>query len=158
MLKEKGVKHILGPTYRPQAQGMVERVNGTLKRLITAWMTKQKSNKYLEDLPSLVSSYNHTVHSTTGITPARALKGKYADIVAFRIKSKAEVKIAADKRAFPKLEPNDRVRVAREAYDTEYRKAKQTGVGKLAKGTAARWSTKVYTIERIVNRILILMN
>ena len=82
MLKEKGIRHILSPTYHPQAQGTVECVNGTLKRLVMARLTKENKKRYIDDLQALVHSYNHSVHSTTGSTPARAMQGKYADIVA----------------------------------------------------------------------------
>ena len=151
MLKEKNVRHILGPTYRPQAQGTVERVNGTLKRMVMAWMTKQQSKRYIDDLPALVTSYNNMVHSTTGVTPTSAMKGKHARDISQRIRSKVEGKIEADARAFPELVAGDKVRVAREVYDSEYRKAKLVGTGKMAKGTAAKWSTKVYVIKKKVN-------
>ena len=74
--------------------------------------SKENKKRYIDDLQALVHSYNHSVHSTTSSTPARAMQGKYADIVAFRIKSKVEGKIEADKRDFPDLEPGDKVRIS----------------------------------------------
>ena len=62
-----------------------------------------------------------------------------------------EGKIEADKRDFPDLEPGQKVRISQEVDHAEYQKAKLVGTGKLAKGTAAKWSEKVYTIKKKVH-------
>jgi Integrase core domain/Chromo (CHRromatin Organisation MOdifier) domain len=49
---------------------LVERFNRTLKERLWMYMTEENKFRYIDVLPSVVNSYNHTVHTSTGFAPA----------------------------------------------------------------------------------------
>ena len=61
------VRH--GQPYRSNAQGAVEKVNGTMRDAIHAYMNENSTKHYLSALPMLTYSYNTTNHSTTKYSP-----------------------------------------------------------------------------------------
>lgn len=52
----------------------VERVNKTIQNKMYKLMTQTSSQRFVDDLPSLVDSYNNSVHRTIGTTPIEAEK------------------------------------------------------------------------------------
>lgn len=67
-LKSVGIVHIRSSLYNPQSNGVVERVNKNLKKLID---TTEFSNfsELQKVVDNYVLNYNTTVHSTTGKSP-----------------------------------------------------------------------------------------
>ena len=53
-------------------QGKVERFNGTLRRLITIYMSAYKTRDWVKVLPDLVYNYNHRFHRSLGCAPVDA--------------------------------------------------------------------------------------
>ena len=68
ILKLLGIKKTRTAPYRPQSDGTVERVNRTLKAMLSAYVY-QDYETWDEYLPYVLLSYRSTVHESTGCTP-----------------------------------------------------------------------------------------
>jgi transposase InsO family protein len=73
LLARNNVKQVLSRPYNPQANGQIERFNGTLKRKLFRHMTQYDTRKWLDVLPMVVANYNSSRHSTTKAKPADLL-------------------------------------------------------------------------------------
>jgi hypothetical protein len=71
------VKHITTSGYHPQANGLVENHNQTLKNQLKAFANEQQNN-WDEHLDTVQFAYNTTVHSATGFSPHMMLYGREA--------------------------------------------------------------------------------
>ena len=109
------------------AQGMVERFNQSLRRLITLYISSNNNNDWVSALPDLMYNYNHRINRNLGTTPIEA--NEQTDL--FR-KFKQYRLAKAD---FDKLQVGDEVRILKnkEVFD---------------KGRN-EWSTKTYKIDKI---------
>lgn len=65
------VQHVRSRPYNPQANGQIERFNGTLKRMIQAWMLANETRTYVPQLKHMVLTYNNLLHTGTRQVPAR---------------------------------------------------------------------------------------
>ena len=70
-----GMKQIKTSLYHPQTNGMVERFNATLKRLLRK-LVNNPGAEWDECLPYVLWAYRGTVHKTTGFYPYQLLFGK----------------------------------------------------------------------------------
>ena len=70
------IKKITSTPYHPEANGLVERFNGTLKRMLTCFVENEKDDwdKYL---PYLLFSYREVPQESTGFSPFELLYGRY---------------------------------------------------------------------------------
>ncbi len=68
LLKKLGIEHFV--TQNETKAAMVERFNRTLKNRMYAYFTSDNTNRYLDALPDLLDSYNHSTHRTIGMRPA----------------------------------------------------------------------------------------
>ena len=82
-LRSKGVTHETGAPYTPQSQGLVERANGTFKRLMgkTLRSLGLPINVWPALVPGVVQSLNNVVHATLGESPNRRLRESGADVL-----------------------------------------------------------------------------
>ena len=71
-LRAFGVKRSRTTPYRPQADGQVERVNGTLVQMIR---TSGKDKDWDQKLPLLLYAYRTSVQASTGCTPFGLMHG-----------------------------------------------------------------------------------
>ena len=70
-----GMKQIKTSPYHPQTDGMVERFNATLKRLLRK-LVNNPGAEWDECLPYVLWAYRGTVHKTTDFSPYHLLFGK----------------------------------------------------------------------------------
>ena len=71
LLTMHNVKHCPTTAYRPQANGVIERMNGVIKeRLRALTLTPKTWDEYLS---IVTSSYNRSIHRATGFAPLHAL-------------------------------------------------------------------------------------
>ena len=70
-----GIHQIKTSPYHPQTDGMVERFNSTLKRLLRK-LTQTHNTEWDECLPFVLWAYRGTIHSTTGFSPYHLLFGR----------------------------------------------------------------------------------
>jgi transposase InsO family protein len=77
LYKQYGITRLKTTAYRPQCDGMVERVNRTLADIIASYVSKEPT-KWSDFLPSATFAYNTAVHSSTGYTPFYLMYGREA--------------------------------------------------------------------------------
>lgn len=77
MYDEFGITHIKTSVYHPQANGLVERFNGTLKAMLRKFVGNNVRcwEKYL---PYLLFAYREVPCPTTGYSPFELLYGRTA--------------------------------------------------------------------------------
>lgn len=154
VLKEYDSKQVFSSTYTPQANGIVERFNGTLKRMIYSYFTQNKTKRYIDVLPTLVKNYNNTSHSATKKKPSsffiktnmdpttRSAHDQSIEEAHNNIAHKARVKLAGTSA----LSKGDYVRVALVKQDSTKRRAELSGIGPEAKAHTQQWSKEIYVI------------
>ena len=76
LLDRFNIVHVRTTPYKPSSNGAVERVNRTIGELLR--VLTEEARKWDEYLPQALLTYNHTVHSEIGCTPAeKILKVSY---------------------------------------------------------------------------------
>ena len=70
-----GIKHKTTTAYHPEANGICERFNQTIKRMLS-----MQEKGWYEMLPFVTFAYNTSIHNVTGYTPYRMLFGREARI------------------------------------------------------------------------------
>jgi transposase InsO family protein len=134
LLKSRGIKHINGIPGRPESNGVVERVNGTLKKLIL----REKAYKGLgwgDHLANAVDNYNNLPHGTLGISPAEAIalpKAEQEELATQHKTLKRNYKADTIQR----LQVGDKVRL-------------KVNKNRLEHYATANWSEQVYTIIKV---------
>jgi hypothetical protein len=68
-LESMGVKQIFSSAYHPQSQGAVEAFNGTFKRLLRRYFAENENKNWVDELDSIMTNYNNSIHSTTKHKP-----------------------------------------------------------------------------------------
>ena len=76
-LQAMGVHQHISTAWRPQATGLIERFNGTMKALLREYAEEVGAN-WAKGLPSHLFAYKTTVHSATGYTPFFLMHGREA--------------------------------------------------------------------------------
>ena len=75
MLTTLRIEHHQTTAYRPAGNGMVERLNRTLKTFMSSRVPKATHYSWPVELSKAVADYNQSIHETTGHTPHRLLFG-----------------------------------------------------------------------------------
>jgi transposase InsO family protein len=93
---------------------IVERFNRTLKTKMWKYFTHKKTTRYVDVLPDLVSSYNRSVHSSTGMAPIDVTDANTVEVykslygsapprkIAYAFRVGDHVRIRKEKRTFEK--------------------------------------------------------
>ena len=82
------------------ANAVIERFNGTLRRYLEKYMTAMKTKSWYKILPDIVQNYNNSFHSGINAIPAEAGEAKVAD--------KIEIKVAKqESKALKRLKTLD---------------------------------------------------
>lgn len=118
----------------------VERFNRTIETKIYKYMTQNDTDRYIDALPELLWSYNHTSHRTIQMTPAEAEKKKNH----LWVRDKLMTYYTRGKKRKPKLNVGDIVRI---------RKLK----GKFDRGYKPIYRTELYIITDVNIRMPIPM-
>jgi hypothetical protein len=77
MFEILGVKKLRTSPYHPQTDGQVERLNRTLKGILTTYVN-QDHNDWDIHLPLALFAYRNSVHASSGVSPFRAVYGREA--------------------------------------------------------------------------------
>jgi len=70
LLEPRGVKVIHSLPYHSTSQGAIEVFNKTLKQYLGRYMTEHNTRDWYPALKNIISNYNNTVHSVTGVPPS----------------------------------------------------------------------------------------
>lgn len=121
-------------SYSDKKAAMVERLNRTLKNYMWRWFTKNHTYHYLEALPKIVHSYNHTKHRVIGTTPASVTINN-EHLIWYRLFGN-EIR----RKDKPRFSEGDCVRVSnpKTVFD---------------KGYKGNYSEEVFIISRVLNRV-----
>ena len=103
-------KHSFGYSGRSQSQGLVERLNGTIKKMLVKALGGDFSKKWWELLPIVIGAYNSNYHSTIGRSPKSVVDATEEELkeIKKRILSKAVRQHRIDRGAF---KPGEYVRI-----------------------------------------------
>jgi hypothetical protein len=74
-----GIKKTRTAPYRPQSDGVVERVNRTLKNMLSAYVSHDY-NSWDDYLPYVMLSYRSSIHESTGCTPNLLFFGRECNL------------------------------------------------------------------------------
>ena len=153
--KKKDINMVFGSPHNPNSQGIVERVNGTIKNALEKFLTnsskkcnpKNDNTGWQTFLYSWVKEYNNIKHSATGFTPNEMIqqKGKVKRVKKARnnIKEQSEDMVEERKELYKKNKTSwtfavgDKVRL----------RLAKTSV--LEKGSKQKYTNKIYTIEDV---------
>lgn len=108
LFKRKKIHHY--SSYSENKAAVVERFNRTLKNKLYRIFTHRRSYKYVDVLPSVLKSYNESIHRSTGFAPAKVtpelesiifkkLYGYESD-VKFKFQLGEQVRISKAKKTF----------------------------------------------------------
>jgi transposase InsO family protein len=134
LLKQRGIKHINSIPGSPESNGVVERVNGTLKKLILR-NKAYHGGGWSDHLEEAVDIYNNLPHKTLGISPAEAIalpEAEQEDLALHHKTHKRNYKADTVQR----LQVGDRVRL-------------KVNKNRLEHYATANWSEQVYIISKV---------
>lgn len=83
LLDHFGVIRILGKPHSPQTQGFVENKNKQIKRSISLYLSKYKTNVYYDMLDSISFAINNMKHSVTKLSPMEIHRGRQLGVSGF---------------------------------------------------------------------------
>jgi len=75
LTKMAGIRRTRTTPYHPRGDGMIERLNRTVLQMLRATAYDNPS-EWPSRLPTIMAAYRMTPHSSTGITPNRAMLGR----------------------------------------------------------------------------------
>jgi len=75
LCKIVGVNKTRTTPFHPRSDGLTERANRTIKQMLRA-TTSQNPQEWPSKIPSILSAYRMTEHSTTHVSPNRAMLGR----------------------------------------------------------------------------------
>ena len=120
---------VLYSTYSESKSVVVESFNRTLKNRMWRQFTERQDRRWVDTLEELVHDYNHSKHSSIGMTPAEAHTGKHnAELL-----ERQEARDDGRPKKKPKFKVGDRVRISRVK-------------GTFEKGYHPNWSYEVFTV------------
>lgn len=114
-----------------KSKAFIERFNRYLREKINKSMIARDSNNWTDVIQDIISAYNNTKHTTTKTPPVDAINDNH--VMDAKIDENRERK-RTQKKTLPQI--GDKVRVL-----------KQKNI--YTKGTDARWSKDIHTVERI---------
>ena len=112
---------------------VIERFNRTLKEIMWKYFTTNNTNKYIDSLDDMVSTYNNTLHRSIKMTPSEASQIENEDIV--RSNLYGGIKERTKKTKF---KVGDHVRIPR------YKRL-------FEKGYTPNWTKEIFQIDKIQN-------
>ena len=142
LFKINNIRHI--PSYNYTKAAQVERFNRTLRAKMWRYFEATNVQRYVEVLPKLLDSYNHTIHRSTNMMPAgvnvmnqsRAWNSLYGSMVAERKAWRVNRKPGELPRPTD-LRVNDFVRLSKAKHAFE-------------KGYTEGWTKEIFRVQTII--------
>jgi hypothetical protein len=149
LAKNYKFRAVWSSAYQPNANSVVERANGTLKRMLYSHMEKFQIKVWVDSLQKIVYSYNHSLHSTTKKRPVDLLKAEKEtieqvdkDLIKTR---KRKTDMMMEKFKEEPLKVGDLVRINRTIYPSVRKNIMLLG----KKSFVQRWSSDTYNITKV---------
>jgi transposase InsO family protein len=127
------IRHLFAIAGRPESNGVVERFNYTLKKMIYRNFHVQKNKNWVDSLKQLVDNYNGQYHKSIKMPPDEAIKPENKDKV-YALLTKNRVRRNINEQV---LEKGDNVRLA------------SIPKNKLEK-LKYNWTNEVFIIESVI--------
>lgn len=143
-LKDREIKHQTTTSHNPQANGKIERLNGTIKRLFKKMELSEPELKMNQTtLNRMMKSYNESVHSVIKMKPVDALKEENLE----KVRDINDIRENfASKKDKDDLEVGDKVRIVVKHENKD------------SKSLRPNWSEEVYKIKSIRRPRKVLVN
>lgn len=132
-LKDKKIRHFTSVPGKPQSNGVIERFNGTLKRLMNKDLYSRNSKDWVHHIDEYIDAYNDSYHVTLKMSPNEANdnpKKAYENV------SKSAINRTGRKEK-PDIGIGNIVRLKKHK-------------GKLDKDSDINWSKQTYVVERVI--------
>lgn len=144
LMKKHGIVHYVSRTKRKS--WMCERVIKTIKTLLFKYFTHEKTQRWLEIIPKIVSAYNNTEHSSHGFKP-NSIKPKDVDEVFHRLFSR----LAQTPRPPPKYRIGEKVRIAKNrlTFQKGYEQSFTDDVFRIASYVPGSYPVPSYKLETL---------
>ena len=154
--EKKDINMVFGSPYNPNSQGIVERVNGTIKNALEKYLTnsmkkcraKNDNTGWQTFLYSWVEEYNNIKHSATGFTPNEMIQqdtGKVKRVIKARKNISEQSEDMVEERK--ELYKNNKKSLTFKVGDKVRLRLAKTSV--LEKGSKQKYTKEIYTIEDI---------
>ena len=141
LYKKIGLQHINVDIGNHKALGIIDRFTRTLRAKLTKVQTASKTTKWVDKLQKIVSGYNDSPHSgINDIEPNEADTIPNQVVIGTINEAKRRVNV---ENAINSIEVGDQVRVRNKK-------------GTFTKGTFAKWSAKIYEVERVTGTYVFL--
>jgi hypothetical protein len=134
-LQNNDIKHITGIAGRAMSQGIVERLNGTIKNLIFRNMTATGTKKWKADLDQLIDNYNNSLHRSTEERPIEIDNPDVITNVATTLKNKVHKSVVLNDPDDLKAGDNVRIKLFK---------------GILEKSSTKNWTDEIFQIKRVI--------
>lgn len=151
MLRRQRIEHSF-PNFKC---AHVERVQRTLQNILYMYMTSRETKKYVDQLPSLVESYNLRWHSSIRMTPTEAENPANGERVNHEL-SKFYIKSESKYSRTPKFKVGDLARLAmpREVFNRGYQQTTSDAIYRISDiyTHLPRFQYKIETFEGVPMR------
>ena len=142
LYKKIGLQHITVDIGNHKSLGIIDRFTRTLRAKITRVQTAGKTTKWVDKLQKIVHAYNDSPHSgINDIEPNEADSGKNRVVIGTINEAKRLVNV---ENSINSIEVGDTVRILNKK-------------GTFTKGTFAKWSAKMYEVERVTSAYVFLV-
>lgn len=133
-LTDLGIKSIYTTPHNPQANGLVERNNGTIKRIFEKMELKNPDIKFNQStLDKMTKAYNTSYHEVIDMSPLEAMKPENAETVLARNKKHESFQVMN----LDNLKVGDKVRSVVKHEDKD------------AKKYRPNWTEEIFTVKSI---------
>ena len=120
-------------TENEEKSAVVERWNRTIKERMWKMFSARNEMIYVDKLQDILVSYNHTKHSSIGMTPVQASRPKNER----KVFAKLYEKELWRKRKLPKFKVGDKVRITVKKKNFE-------------KGFTPKWTEEVFVVKKVL--------
>lgn len=148
LCEELNIKQLFSMSYTPSSQGLVERFNGNLTRLIGIWFTQSGKKVWYDKLDDFVQNYNTRWHSSSKETPSKMMNDEKANRDGHNeIKRQGYKTMLKTRKDFPPIEKGQYVRVSLIWLNSAQRKLRLNNWRK--SNATQNWSQKIYKVEAV---------
>lgn len=134
------IQQVFSKSYAPTTQGLVERMNQTLKNLLLTNMLRNGNKKWVADLPKFVQNINNAKQATIQERPALVQQNNPA--LSAQVEQRLRTHHSKNSKPAPKFSIGARVRISVKSLPQNRRNTFVNGI--------ERWTRQIYSISRVI--------